>query len=147
MPVRLLRRLAILIVCLLAAGAAVTADARKPELLLVYWSSEDCRWCTYWESSLSGMERRLKESAEFKQITYRVIKNKRLADPYTRADFPKDIGWLYERIQRGEDKQVGRPGWVMYADRKRVATFYGTRDWDEKHLPAIKRLVARHAGG
>jgi hypothetical protein len=141
------RLLSILIVWLLAVSGVLAADARKPELLLVYWSSEDCRWCTYWESSLSGMERRLKESREFRMITYRVVKNKRLADPYTRDDFPKDIHWLYERVQRGEEKRTGRPGWVVYVERKRIATFYGTRDWDEKHLPEIKRLVARHAGG
>lgn len=134
------------VLCLLAVFGAAAAEPQKTELLLVYWGSDDCRWCTYWESSMSGMERRLKESQEFKKITYRVVKNKRLADPYVREDFPQDIGWLYERVQRGEDKRTGRPGWVMYVDRKRVASFYGTRDWDEKHLPEIRRLVAKHSG-
>src|SRR5206468_8605575 len=60
---------------------AVAADTPKPELLVVYWASKDCRWCSYWESPSSGMEKRFKESREFKRITYRVVKNERLADP------------------------------------------------------------------
>lgn len=146
MAIRLVKSSSILIGWVLAVSLAVAAEARKPELLLVYWSSDDCRWCTYWESSMSGMERQLKESEEFRKITYRVVKNRRLADPYVRDDFPQDIAWLYERVQRGEDKRAGRPGWVMYVDRKRIASFYGTRDWEGKHLPEIKRLVARHSG-
>jgi hypothetical protein len=143
---RILRSTLVLIVWLFAVNGAVAAESQKPELLLVYWSSEDCRWCTWWESSMSGMERRLRESEEFKKITYRVVKNKRLADPYAREDFPQDIWWIFERVQRGEEKRTGRPGWVMYVDRKRIASFYGTKNWDEKHLPEIKRLVATHSG-
>lgn len=146
MVVRILTSTLVLIAWLFAAGAAVAAESQKPELLLVYWSSADCRWCTYWESSMSGMERRLKASEEFKKIVYRVVKNGRLADPYVREDFPPDILWVYERVRRGEEKRTGRPGWVMYVDQRRIASFYGTKHWDEKHLPEIKRLVARYSG-
>ena len=117
----------------------------KPELLLVYWSSKDCRWCTYWESSWSGMENGLKSSEEFKKITYRVIKNERLADPYTDENFTSDIKWLKERIDRGEEKRLGRPGWGFYVNKVRVAQLYGTRDWYTKILPEIKLLVAKYS--
>jgi hypothetical protein len=36
---------------------------------------------------------------------------------------------------------------VVYVNRKRVAYFYGTRDWEDHHLPAIKRLAAEHVPG
>lgn len=126
---------------------AETQAASKPELLLVYWSSKDCRWCRLWESSSSGMERSLKNSAEFKQLTYRVIKNERLADPYTIDNFPPDVKWIKERVDRGEEKTVGRPGWGFYVDKVRVAKFYGTKEWDAKILPKIKLLVAEHSAG
>jgi len=136
----------VLIVWLIGLPWTLAADAPKPEMTVVYWSSKDCRWCTYWESSMSGMERRFKEALEFNKIIYRVVKNERLADPYTPKDFPQDILWVFERIQRGEEKKSARPGWVVYLDRKRIASFYGTSNWDEKHLPEIKRLVAMHLG-
>ena len=137
--------LALLLLWLPGISSAVAAEARKPELVVVYWASKDCRWCTYWESPSSGMEKRFRESQEFKKITYRVVKNERLADPYTLLDFPPDIAWVYERLQRGEEKRpTVRPAWVVYLDRKRIATFYGTKNWEEVHFPEIKWLVSEH---
>lgn len=124
---------------------AETKGASKPELLLVYWSSKDCTWCTYWESSWSGMENGLKSSEEFKKLTYRVIKNERLADPYTDEHFASDIKWLKERIDLGVEKNLGRPGWGFYVNKVRVATFYGTKNWDSKILPEIKLLVTKYS--
>ena len=142
------RALAVLALLLAALpGLSRAAHAGKPEFLVVYWASKDCKWCAYWESDRSGMEASLRESAEFRKVTYRVVKNARLADPYTRADFPPDIAWIYERIERGEEKRGQRPSWVVYVNRKRVAYFYGTRDWEDHHLPAIKRLAAEHVPG
>ena len=138
--------LACLFIALLLALSGAAAEKPKPDLLLVYWSSADCKWCTYWESSRSGMEGSLKESVEFGKINYRVVKNKRLADSYAREDFPPDIVWLYERVTRGEERRPGRPSWVVYVNRKQIASFYGARDWEEKHLPEIKRLVAHFDG-
>ena len=129
----------------LCSASAETQAISKPELLLVYWSSKDCRWCSYWESSWSGMEGSLKNSEEFKRLTYRAIKNERLADPYTIEDFPPDVKWLKERIDRGEEKSLGRPGWGFYVNRVRIAKFYGTKEWDTKILPEIKLLVAKYA--
>jgi hypothetical protein len=116
----------------------------KPKLLLVYWSSRDCPWCTYWESSRSGMEVSLKSSEEFKKLTYRVVKNDRLADPYIDSDYPPDIKWLKQRVDRGDEKNPGRPGWVLYVNKVRVARFYGTRDWNSRILPEMKRLVTNY---
>jgi hypothetical protein len=138
--------LGLFVACFFQVPAFADAQsASKPELLLVYWSSKDCTWCTYWESSWSGMEDGLKNSEEFKKLTYRVIKNTRLADPYTDEHFAPDIKWLKERIDRGVEKNLGRPGWGFYVDKVRVATFYGTKNWDTKILPKIKLLVARYS--
>jgi len=90
------------------------------------------------------MAQQLRDSEEFKRITYRIVKNERLADPYTRAHFPADIQWLYERVQRGEERRAGRPGWVLYVDRKRIAGFYGATHWEEQHFPEIRRLIRMH---
>jgi hypothetical protein len=144
------RRIAGLMVIFATCGVqdfavADAPDASKPELLLVYWSSKDCRWCTYWESSWSGMESGLKSADEFRKLTYRVVKNQRLADPYTVEDYPPDIRWLKERMDRGEEKAVGRPGWAFYANKVRIAAFYGTKDWNSKTLPELKALVAKHS--
>ena len=144
---RISATLALLLLWLPGISSAVAAEARKPELVVVYWASKDCRWCTYWESPSSGMEKRFKESQEFKKIAYRVVKNERLADPYALRDFPPDIVWVYERLRRGEEKRPPvRPGWVVYLDRKRIATFYGTKNWEEGHFPEIKWLVSEHLG-
>ena len=139
--------LALLVLWLPGISSAVAADAPKPELVVVYWASKDCRWCTYWESPMSGMEKRFKESQEFKKIKYRVVKNERLADPYTLRDFPPDIVWVHERMRRGEEKRPHvRPAWAVYLDRKRIATFYGTKNWEEVHFREIKWLVSEHLG-
>lgn len=128
------------------AFPSIAQNRTKPEILVVYWGSKDCRWCTYWESSMSGMQKSLMESPEFKKIAYRVVKNERLADPYRPEHFAKDILWVRERIEQGVEKRPGRPSWIVYVDKKRIAAFYGTRDWDEKHLPGIKRIVAQYSG-
>lgn len=128
----------------LPPALAEAQEGSKPELLLVYWGSRDCRWCTYWESSLSGMETSLKSAEEFKRLTYRVVKNAHLADPYTDSDYPSDMKWLKERVDRGEEKNPGRPGWVFFVNKVRVAKFYGTTNWNSKILPEIKRLVAKY---
>src|SRR5687767_8293064 len=70
------------------------AESAKPEIVVVYWSSKYCKWCTWWESSMSGMEKSFKDSPEFKQVTYRVVKNDRLADIYTAEQFPAEIRWV-----------------------------------------------------
>ena len=137
---RTLSHALLLLALIIATADACAANTRKPELLLVYWSSADCRWCAYWETR-SGMEQELKQSEEFKNVTYRIVKNERLEDPYLREHFPADVQWLHERVQRGEEKRPGRPGWVLYADRKRIASFYGATHWEEQHFPEIKRLI------
>jgi hypothetical protein len=134
----------ILTVLVPPAQTSSAADSAKPDVVVVYWSSKDCKWCNWWESGVSGMERSFKESDEFKLITYRVVKNDRLADPYTPENFPSDIQWVYELYKNGE-KHSGRPGWAVYVDRKRVATFYGTKQWTEKNLPGLKRVIAQYA--
>lgn len=135
-----------ILAALLLCASPLLAAAEKPQadIVLVYWSSKDCKWCTWWESSMSGMEKRFKESPEFKKLKYRVVKNDRLVDPYPRELFAPDIVWVYDLMQQGQ-KHPGRPGWTLYVNKKRVAVFYGTRDWEEKSVPEIRRIVAEHA--
>ncbi|WP_295408723.1 hypothetical protein [uncultured Thiocystis sp.] len=128
------------------SAVAQTQPTSPPELLLVYWSSVDCPFCKFWESESSGMQSSLKNSEEFKKLAYRVVKNKSIQDPYVEEDFPTDIRWIKERINRGEEKPLGKPGWGFYVDRVRIAKFYGTKNWYEKNLPEIKRLVAKYSG-
>lgn len=91
------------------------------------------------------MEDSLKSSDEFKILTYRVVKNDRIADPYTDSDYPSDLGWLKERVDRSEEKIPPRPGWSLYVNSVRIAAFYGTRNWTSKILPEIKRLATMYA--
>jgi hypothetical protein len=127
----------------LSAPPAVT----KPELLLVYWSARDCTWCAAWENPKSGMENGLKNSKEFKKITYRTIKSDRLVDPYVDEDYPPDLKWLKDRVDRGEESPAGRPGWAFYVNKKHIASFYGVRAWESENFPEIKKLVALYATG
>ncbi len=126
-----------------ALAGARPAQAR--ELLLVYWSAADCNWCAAWESPAPGLQQKLKSAKEFKKLTYREVKNERLAEPYRDEDFAGDIKWLKERLDSGEETIMGRPGWSFYVDKILVATFYGTKDWEGKTLPQIKQLVTRYA--
>jgi hypothetical protein len=134
----------LLLVPMLVTMPVTAAENQKPEIVVVYWSSQDCKWCTWWESSMSGMEKGFKESPEFKLITYRVVKNDRLANPYLPEHFPRDIQWVYELYQQGE-KHPGRPGWAVYVDKKRVAQFHGANAWHDKNFPGLKRVINEHA--
>jgi hypothetical protein len=120
-------------------------SAQAHELLLVYWSASDCKWCAAWESPSPGMAQQLRKAREFKLITYREVKSARLAEPYQDEDFAGDIKWLKDRLDRGEEGPLGRPGWSFYVDKILVATFYGTKDWEAKNLPQIKQLVAHYS--
>jgi hypothetical protein len=124
---------------------AAPAAATKPELLLVYWSSRDCTWCAAWEKPQPGMENGLKNSKEFKKITYRTIKSDRLVDPYVDEDYPSDLKWLKDRVDRGEESPAGRPGWAFYVNKTHIASFYGVKAWEATNFPAIKKLVAQYA--
>jgi hypothetical protein len=121
--------------------------ATQPELLLVYWSSRDCTWCAAWENPKSGMEKGLKASSEFKKITYRIIKSDRLVDPYVDEDYPPDVKWLKDRVDRGEESPAGRPSWAFYVNKTHIVSFYGVKAWETTNFPAIKKLVAQYSTG
>ena len=132
-------------IALLVFGSATVIAS--PEVMVVYWGSRDCPWCTYWESSLSGMEKRFRESAEFKSIVYRVVKNARLADPYGPADFHPDVRWIYDGIAAHSWRAPKiRPTWWLLVDHKLVKTYVGTARWDGEYFPDIKSLVAFYSG-
>jgi hypothetical protein len=80
------------------------------------------------------MEKRFEESQEFKKITFRVVKNERLADPYTLEEFPPDIYWVYERMQRGEGESPAvRPGWVVIWTGSALPRSTN-QNWEEVHF-------------
>ena len=129
--------------CATAFAQATDPPAKsRDELLLVYWSARDCGWCSYWESSWSGMEKSLREAPAFTKMTYRVVKSHSLRFPYAESDFPDDLKWLHAR----GDRHPGRPGWTLYVNRELVATFYGTNKWFSDHLPKINELAIKYSG-
>jgi hypothetical protein len=93
------------------------------------------------------MEKGLKASSEFKKITYRIIKSDRLVDPYVDEDYPPDVKWLKDRVDRGEESPAGRPSWAFYVNKTHIASFYGVKAWDATNFPAIKKLVAQYTSG
>jgi hypothetical protein len=117
----------------------------KAEIVVVYWSSADCRWCSYWESSFSGMEKNFRASPEFQKLKFYRIKNARLADDYFDPSlYPPELKWLEQRYQAREFKKPFRPGWWIFVDQQLVDNYASTQDWDSKAFPKIRELVARY---
>ncbi len=141
----MLRRIGILFSLWLGIGFASAAEPHRPEIAVVYWSSADCRWCVWWESSMSGMEARFRASPEFSKISFYTVKNERLQDPYELRHFPSGAGWLWDDHRGGDRKRIWRPSWQVYVDRKPIATFRGTAAWESHHWPRIRQLIADHA--
>ena len=141
----MLSRFVFLIVAALICPPVLAAEAgAKPEVTVVYWSSGDCPWCTYWESSMSGMEKKFRASPEFAKIKFYRVKNSHLKDPYIAEQFSPEIDYVWQRYQQTQ-KNPGRPGWQVWVDRKLVATFQGTKNWDETYFPRIKQIVAENS--
>ena len=124
----------------LAAQATAPVTAPSKGVLVVYLGAEDCRWCTYWESRLSGQERKFKATPEFKKLQYRVVKNNYLAEPYLARDFPDDLKWVYEGLAE-RDRRPPRPTFLVYNDGKLVGKYAGSEGWDEKGFPTVKKLL------
>lgn len=139
--------LAICIAFLALAGSpahvyATQCGKTDPEILVVYWTARDCTWCTYWESRISGMQHGFEKSAEFQKLIFRVVKRPRIDTPPVASDYPEDLAWLRERIEKQPQAfRLGVPAWNVYINRKRVAGFAGTQTWNDKILPAIKKIV------
>jgi hypothetical protein len=107
------------------------------------WGSEDCPYCTSWEGSL-GPEGKFRASPEFAKLKFYKVKNLWLRGDYYQEHFSPEIAWVWERYQRTRQRP-GRPGWQVYVDRKLVASFVGSKAWQEKGLPQIKELVAQNS--
>jgi hypothetical protein len=130
-----------------AQSSSPSVTNPKAEIVVVYWSSDDCPWCTYWEGSFSGMEKSFRASPEFQKLKFYRIKNARLAEDYFEPSlYPPELKWLEQRYQAREFKKPFRPGWWIFVDRKLVESYAGTKNWDAKAFPKIRELVAQYHG-
>jgi hypothetical protein len=144
----LLHGLLSLLLLITAASAAEGSPApgKNAEIVVVYWSSGDCRWCSYWEG-MSGLERKFRESPEFQKLKFYRVKNGYLQDDYFEKElYPADLTWLWERYQAAEFKKPFRPGWWIFVDRKLVVRYGSVKQWEEQAFPRIKELVAQYHG-
>ncbi len=107
---------------LILASASIAA-ASEMNVTVVYWSAKDCRWCLYWEGAFSGMKQKFEEAEEFRNLKFFTVKSERLADQYTQDMFAPEISWVWDRYAANNHKSPGRPSWVIYVEKVRVATF------------------------
>ncbi|WP_269532113.1 hypothetical protein [Chitinimonas sp. BJYL2] len=126
---------------LISPAAQANTPATDKGVLVVYLGSDDCRWCTWWESRLSGQELKFKATPEFKQLQYRSVKNTYLADPYEARDFPSDLKWVFDEMTPA-DRKPPRPTFLVYNDGKLVGKYVGAPGWEEKGFPAVRKLLA-----
>lgn len=130
---------------LLSGGASPVWAADVP-LTVVYWSANDCRWCTWWEGAVvgSGGEAKFLKSPEGKSVRYLVIKKPTLARPFVAEDFTPDQQWLWSRVKNETDGKIkGYPSFSLYEGDKFVAYALGKEDIDGKLLPAIRERMKK----
>lgn len=123
-------------------GAAKSQSELNQEIWVAYWGAADCRWCSYWESSSSGLEADFRASSVFKKIKYSVIKNARTADPYTENDVPREAAWIWEGATQGTFRLPKlRPAWSIFIGRKHLRTFVGAYSWKDTVFPVIQKIT------
>ncbi len=140
----MIRRLLLVLVSVGHLCSVPVASAREANsaVTVVYWGSRDCRWCTYWESSASGLETEFRASTIFPSLTYHVIRNPWLNSPYGEGDFSDNQRWLWNLAANGSFRLPRvRPTWSVFVGRNHVRNYIGTKAWKEAALPAIQRLV------
>ena len=137
---RFIFTLIVLPLSVLSPAFACGKDA--PEVTIVYWSAKDCTWCTYWESGFSGMKSSFEQSSEFKKVNFYVVKRARIDTPPSGADYPQELAWLRDRIEKATQPfKLGVPAWGVHIDKKKVAGYWGTQTWNDKIFPEIRRIV------
>ena len=121
---------------------ATTCADGKTDIAVVYWSAQDCHWCTYWESSLSGMKAQFERSAAIRRTSYFTIKRKLTAVPPAASDYPEELSWLRDRIAKNpKSLKLGVPAWEIYVNRESSGRWWGTQAWDETKLPEMKSII------
>ena len=130
----------------LLTGGVSSAWAAGEPLTVVYWSANDCRWCTWWEGSGvgSGGEAKFLGSPEGKAIRYMVVNKPSLSQPFVERDFKPDQQWLWPRVKNETDGKIkGYPSFSLYEGDKFVAYALGEEDIDGKLLPAIRERIKK----
>ena len=115
-------------------------------LTVVYWSANDCRWCTWWEGSVigSGGEAKFLKTPEGKAVRYIVIKKPTLARPHVDEDFKADQKWLWTRVKAETDGKIrGYPSFSLYEGDKLVVYALGEPDIAAKLMPAIRERMKK----
>jgi hypothetical protein len=127
--------------------ALAQSSTAKESLTVVYWSANDCRWCTWWEGTVigSGGEAKFLKSAEGKSVRYTVVKKPRLSEPHTERDFTAEQRWLWPRVRDQVDGKIrGYPSFSLFQDDKLVVYALGEDEFASKLVPAIKeKLVSK----
>ena len=122
------------------------AWAAVEPLTVVYWSANDCRWCTWWEGLVigSGGEAKFLKTPEGKAVRYIVIKKPTLARPHVEDDFKADQKWLWTRVKAETDGKIrGYPSFSLYEGDKLVVYVLGEPDVAAKLMPAIRERMKR----
>lgn len=139
------RRLKIVLACIAfwCLAPYASGQGQTGAITVVYWGSKDCRWCTYWESSASGLEAEFRASKFYPGINYLVVKNNWLRDPYVESDFPADQRWLWDQVQNGTFRAPSiRPTWSIFVGQMHLKSYIGTKAWNEAALAAVQRLTS-----
>ncbi|TAG06204.1 MAG: hypothetical protein EAZ43_01595 [Betaproteobacteria bacterium] len=134
-----------LFVGLQSTAAVAQSSAAKEPLTVVYWSANDCRWCTWWEGTLigSGGEAKFLKSPEGQSVRYTVVKKPRLSEPHAERDFSAEQRWLWPRVRDQVDGRIrGYPSFSLFQGDKLVVYAIGENEFASKLLPAIKEKLA-----
>ncbi len=124
---------------------AASALASSEPLTVVYWSANDCRWCTWWEGTIigSGGEAKFLKSPEGKAVRYTVVKKPRLSEPHAEGDFSVDQKWLWPRVRDQVDGKIrGYPSFSLFQGDKLVVYALGEKEFATKLMPAVKEKLA-----
>jgi hypothetical protein len=124
----------------LAASSSVTTPVEPPlsgrtaDVTVIYVGADDCAPCRTWRRESWP---KFRASGEFVRVAYREVTSPKLFDLLQDEHWPPEL-----RDYRGKlDRTAGVPLWLVVASDEVVLEARGVRQWEEKALPAIKRLV------
>lgn len=129
-------RIRILPVLLALSASATAAQAQRVEML--YLGTPDCGYCRTWEAR---SKQPLLDSPVGKAITYVEVRGETLRRPITLEHYPRGYAWAFEQV--GPSRGV--PRFLLFVDRRLVASAFGITAYERDFLPALHAAVARPA--
>jgi hypothetical protein len=109
-------------------------EHRVKSVTLVYVGAEHCAPCDVWQREQAIAFR---DSAEFRQLTYREVKSPSLFDVLKDENWPEDLRVYRQTISH----DAGVPLWLVIADDRLVIQGFGITQWQVAILPKIKSLL------